>query len=150
MSQSEILGRTFKFPFTLSGRSDIEVTSGNKVIEESLLSLIRTASANDNSRIGGDRIFNRNVGLNLNKWLFISDNVAAREGMKDELKKLELLEPRVRILTRDVVKSPLQPNQWDILLTYQIKATQEIKNLVTPILDKSRNNVINEGEGVQT
>lgn len=135
MSDITIAGRTLKRPFTLDGRTDVETTEGVVSIKQAIETLVLTDASNPVTGQGGERIYNRRVGLNIIRYLFRSDTPMARAGLKAELLKLSVFEPRIVLSENSirVTKDSNRPNVWVIKLRYQIVKTGETRNQVIPI-----------------
>lgn len=138
MSQIDVLGSDLSRNFILEGLTDLQVVSGSRSVKESIETLLLTSASNPNTKDGGERIFNRDVGLNIIRFLFISDSNRARANIINELLKLNDLEPRI-VIDRSgisVNKDILEPNKWIIKLSYYLVDTGLPENRVFPILAK--------------
>lgn len=133
-----ISGTSLQFPFRLTGLSDVEKAEGSASIAASLYSLVNTAAANPLDRTGGQRIYNRAIGVNIYQYLFISDTDVGRAQIRNEFRTLNTYEPRALISDVLVSKNPLKPYQYFIHLQYIEVATQEPRNLVVPVLTPDR------------
>lgn len=140
MTSPQIIGSGIDDSQALESRTDFSLITGNTLIYQSIARLISTNASNPRTGEGGDRIFRRQIGLNLAKFLFSSDTPANRERIRQELFKLDILEPRI-ILNRELIsveKSILEPNKWDIKLSYEIISTGKVENQVFPTFSRSR------------
>jgi phage baseplate assembly protein W len=140
----DLIGTGLTSVFVLEDRSSIELLSGAALIDNSIVTLINTEAANSDSRLGGDRVYNRGIGLNFAQFLFKSDDLDLRTSLINEVNKLPLFEPRIEILNTNVFsdqeRSPagFTPGLLILEITYRIVITSEIRNLIIPILTKDR------------
>jgi len=136
-----IIGTSVSKKLVLKNRTDLETVSGGAVLEESISTILITRSANRKSREGGVRVFRRNIGLNLARFLFKSDNPTIRAQMVQEILRINMFEPRIRFSAQDVQISKdvlIDPYLWNIRIRYTIVSTGETKNQVFPIFAKER------------
>lgn len=132
----DIQGAGIAFPFQLRGLTDIARATGNSAVKSALSSLVLTAASNPQTRAGGQRSYNRRIGVNIYQYLFTYDNPVSQAQIKTELKKLEEFEKRVIISDARVIKDDLNPNLYLIPVMFIYRATMQPDNLVVPILTR--------------
>lgn len=140
----DLIGTGLTSNLVLEDRSSWEVLTGAALLDNSIINLIDTQAANSETRMGGQRVFNRGIGLNFAQFLFKSDDMDLRVGLIEEVAKLSLFEPRIEIVNTEVFSEFEQdprggdPHLLFLKITYRIVITSEIRNLIIPILTKDR------------
>lgn len=140
MGDISLSGQSILRGFALDGRSDLELVSGLPSIKDAIETLLLTDAANSETGVGGERVFNRGIGLNIIRYLFRSDTPINRAGLKAELMRIPEFEPRIRMNESGVqiAKDPLRPTLWVIKLKYEIIVTGETRNQVVPLFTRDR------------
>ncbi len=140
MSDVRVSGVTLSRLFKLNGRTDLEKTTGVRSIKEAIETLMLTNASNPNSGLGGDRVYNRKVGLNIIQYLFRTDTPTNRAALKDELLKIPIFEPRIDLRKSGIIvfRDPSREHVWIIKLRYRILQTGETRNQVTPLFVRER------------
>lgn len=122
----EFLGRGWKFPIEVdktTGR--IKTVSDEEDIRESLLLILNTAK--------GERVMRKDFGSKVNDFVFESLNATHINLLKKEIKKAILeWEPRVTNVKVNVLKDRLKKELINIEIGYQVRATNNLFNLVYP------------------
>lgn len=141
---ASLLGKTIARPLRLSGRSDIETSTGVFSVKQAIETLVLTNAANPSTGEGGDRVFNRSVGINILKFLFVSDSPTARAALKQEILKIREFEPRIIFSSDDVTidKDPLDVHKWIVKISFQILQTGAEENHVIPLFRRERFNEV--------
>lgn len=142
-----VIGKGIKFPVRLKNRTDIELVSGNERIKQKIKILVKTSAANPSTGKGGDRVYNRNVGLNLKQYLFKNDTPTNRAKIVQELLRIPTFEPSI-IITEDmlsVTTDPLNQNKLLLKIGYEIEATGQRDSLVVPLFKRNRFGEITNG-----
>lgn len=135
-----ILGATLSNNPTLEGRSDYELVTGVQVVQESIATLFDTEAANPETGAGGERVYNRNVGLNLKQFLFRNDDAQVRAAIKAEALKINEFEPR-QVTSPEgvrVVTDASGEYRWKVFLTFTLLATNTQYNFVVPLFKRGR------------
>ena len=140
MSNFSIAGTTLSTKFVLTNRTDLDQTSGNISLKQAIGTLLQIDAANEDTGEGGQRIFNRAVGVNILRYLFMRDTPITREGIKREILKIQNFEPRIFIAESGVrvMKDPLRPEVWKIYIKYTVVASGETRNQVVSIFARER------------
>jgi phage baseplate assembly protein W len=122
---TDFLGTGWSFPVRIDGRGGIARSRGERDIEESIWTILRT--------VRGERVMRPNFGSDLGELLF-APNSAATAGLVDHhvREALAFWEPRIDIEDVEVRSDPADSARLSIHLTYLIKATSDRRNLVYP------------------
>ena len=137
---TDYIGTGLSTEMNLTGRSDFERLSGASLLDNSIITLLSTKAANDGTRRGGERIYNRGIGINLAQFLFRADALDLRQEVVEEIRKIEEFEPRIILTTIEVASDKeLRPagfvaGLFIVKISYTIISTGEQRNLVVPIL----------------
>ena len=91
---------------------DLIAIKNQTAISRSLRNLVLT--------LPGERFFNNDVGSRVNDLLFENMDDLTASSIKDEIENtIENYEPRVKLLTTEVVANP-DSNEFDVIITYEI------------------------------
>ena len=91
---------------------DLIAIKNQTAIARSLRNLVLTAP--------GERFFNEELGSKVNMLLFENLDDITASSIKDEIENtIENYEPRVKLLTTEVVANP-DSNEFDVIITYEI------------------------------
>lgn len=127
---ADILGKGIAFPLTVNSRGGIAISQNERKIQESIRFILGTQF--------NERVMRPNFGCNLNSLLFAQNNTAtanlAQFYVEDALR---IWEPR--IIVEDInVENDYENNSLIIKVSYRIKATYELDNLVYPFYLQSQ------------
>ena len=91
---------------------DLIAIKNQTAIARSIRNLVLTAP--------GERFFNNDVGSRVNELLFENMDDLTASSIKDEIENtIENYEPRVKLLTTEVVANP-DSYEFDVVITYEI------------------------------
>jgi len=103
-------------------------------IQDSLKILLGTTA--------GERLMHPKYGLNLQELLFEPMNTTMQTLLKDRLKTVILVyEPRINLLSVDLDTTQLVNGRLNLILNYQVRATNSRFNLVYPFYLNDGNEV---------
>ena len=121
----DIMGVGWRFPIDTDGGGGIALSQHERDIEESIRIILSTAKGERRMRPDfgcgiHDLVFHPN---NTNTWTLIAYNVEEALGW---------WEPRIKVSDVDVHPDPKDPAKLIINIHYQVKATNDMRNLVFP------------------
>lgn len=123
--EQDIFGTGWAFPIGLDGRSGVALTSGLQTIERSIRLILQTAK--------GERVMRPEFGSDLNLLVFAESN-ATTAGSADFYVReaLDMWEPRIEVENVRVDWSQNNQGLMLIEITYRVKQTNDVRNLVFP------------------
>jgi phage baseplate assembly protein W len=130
------LGTGWSFPpeFQAGGAAGVVMTTGEQDIEASLRILFGTAL--------GERFLNPQYGLDMHELMFDSVSTTLKTYLEDRIKTTVLVsEPRINLLSLEIDTSGLLEGRLQILVAYEIRATNSRYNLVFPFYRTDSNEV---------
>lgn len=132
------LGAGISRNFSLEGRTDVELIEGPENVRQAIITIFNT-EASDQQGFGGERIFNRKVGLNIRRFIFASDTPETIAEFKQELMRIQDFVPQIIIDRESLdIQSPvLENHKWLVIFPYTLVATGVRENLIVGILDKT-------------
>lgn len=119
------IGRGWAFPLRVDARGGIALLEGAEDIDASIRMILSTAP--------GERLMRPDFGCQI--WdLVFSPLEPNTFGMMDYAVRRALVqwEPRVELVDVVVKPSPVEDGQVEILISYRVKATNDMRNLVYP------------------
>jgi hypothetical protein len=124
-TNSELLGRGWKYPFTLDERREVALSDGEDDIQEAIRIILSTAF--------GERLMHPDFGCGIHDLVFAPNNTGtaglARYYVEDALIRWE---PRIDIEEVEVQADPAQPERLLISVSYRVRTTDSRYNLVYP------------------
>lgn len=122
---STFIGRGIAFPMRVDHTGSIAMVSGPQDVDRSILMVLATAK--------GERLMRPEFGCAIWDQLFEPINPNTLGAMAHAvLEALEQWEPRVVVEDVRPAPNPEHDGRVDIAITYQIKATNDRRNLVYP------------------
>jgi uncharacterized protein len=122
---SQLLGRGWKFPFTLDERGEVALSSGEVDIQEAIWMILSTAF--------GERLMHPDFGCEIHDLVFAPNDTGtaglARFYVQDALVRWE---PRIDVEEVEVQADPAQPELLLISVSYRVRTTDSRYNLVYP------------------
>lgn len=122
---ADFIGRGITFPMRVDQSGSIAMGNGADDIDANLKVVLITAP--------GERVMRPQFGCRI--WDLVFEPINANtlglmsEAVKDAVSQWE---PRVDLVDVDVEPDPAQPGRVRIHLTYRVKATNDVRNLVHP------------------
>jgi len=129
MNQSDpeksFLGVGWAFPLQLKPTGQIEVALYEEDIRQAIMIIIGTGH--------GERVMRPDFGAGLKQMVFEPVNTTTIALVKNHVEKALInWEPRIDVLEITVSTDPVERNRLDIGVTYRVRATNAIQNLVYP------------------
>jgi phage baseplate assembly protein W len=134
VSEKSFLGRGWSFPPTFSKiASQVLMTTDEEDINKSLEILLSTTI--------GERFLQPLFGCNLEDYVFEAMNATTETAIKVTVKNAVLIfEPRIKLLTIELLDDFLTEGRIDILVDYEVISTNTRFNLVYPFYLNEANN----------
>jgi phage baseplate assembly protein W len=134
VSEKSFLGRGWSFPPTFSKiASQVLMTADEEDINKSLEILLSTTI--------GERFLQPLFGCNLEDYVFEAMNATTETAIKVTVKNAVLIfEPRIKLLTIELLDDFLTEGRIDILVDYEVISTNTRFNLVYPFYLNEANN----------
>ena len=124
-TSSKLLGRGWKFPFTLDERGEVALSDGEADIQEAIWMILSTAF--------GERLMHPDFGCGIHDLVFAPNNTGtaglARFAVQDALVRWE---PRIDVEEVEVQADPAQAELLLISVSYRVRMTDSRYNLVYP------------------
>lgn len=126
VADNDFLGRGLGFPPGIDGETGkFGVSAGEKLIEESIMTILGTAK--------GERVMRPEFGCDIRQLVFAPNNTATATLIDLHIKEALLKwEPRIELTSVNVSPDSSERNRLNIEIDYRIKTTNTKKNLVYP------------------
>jgi phage baseplate assembly protein W len=122
---SEIIGSGLAFPLGVDSRGSMALASGEADIDQAIGLILATAP--------GERPMRPEFGCEVHDLIFDSIDAATVGKMDTAIRNaLDRWEPRVEVQTVDFDLSHAREGKLLIFLTYKVRATNHLRNLVYP------------------
>ena len=121
----EFLGQGWAFPLQFNPRGQIALALGERDIEQSIRIVLET--------VPGERVMRPEFGCQAKQLLFAPKN-AATEGLLIRYveEALTRWEPRVEVVTVNVLDDRSTDGAWLVEINYMIKTTHDTRSIVYP------------------
>jgi hypothetical protein len=121
----EFLGQGWAFPLQFNPRGQIALALGERDIEQSIRIVLET--------VPGERVMRPEFGCQAKQLLFAPKN-AATEGLLIRYveEALTRWEPRVEVVTVNVLDDRSTDGAWLVEVNYMIKTTHDTRSIVYP------------------
>lgn len=130
-SYRSFLGRGWSFPPVFTG-GGVQMTEDEADIDASLRILFGTAP--------GERFLHPDYGLDMHELLFEPLTATLATFLKDRMTPAILIhEPRIRVITLTISEADAIEGRLDIMLEYEVRATNSRFNLVFPFYLRDSN-----------
>ena len=122
----DFIGAGWAFPLRVNGRGGIELSRGERDVEEAIRLILSTPV--------GERRMRPQFGCASVHDLAFATNDPTTHGqiVADVREALELWEPRIQVLDVRAELDPEEPAQVRVELDYRLRATNQRRNLVYP------------------
>ena len=121
----DITGIGWSFPVAIDGGGGIALSQHEQDIEESIRTILSTAK--------GERHMRPNFGCGIHDLVFHPNNTTTWTLVAYEVEEaLGWWEPRIKVTNVDVRSEPDEPAKLITNIQYQVKATNDMRNLVYP------------------
>jgi phage baseplate assembly protein W len=124
--QSDFIGAGWAFPLRVNGRGGIELSRGQRDVEEAIRLILSTPV--------GERRMRPQFGCTAVHDLAFATNDPTTHGqiVADVREALELWEPRIQVIDVRAELDPDEPARVRVELEYVLRATNQRRNLVYP------------------
>jgi phage baseplate assembly protein W len=123
--KSDFLGQAWAFPPRINKAGGIGLAKQENSIEEGILMVLQTAR--------GERRMRPEFGSDLHEFVFAPNNVTTFGRVAQAVREaLARWEPRIIVTEVEVKADPKERHKLLIDVSYQIKATNDRRNLVYP------------------
>jgi phage baseplate assembly protein W len=123
---ADIIGQGWKFPIRVNPQGGIDWSSGPSRIQQAIWIIISTSL--------GERVMRPKFGAGASDFVFESNSSAKRAGLASQIQTaLTTWEPRITINQVTVTASPDQAGLVLAAVTYTIRSTNELFNMVYPL-----------------
>lgn len=124
MAEADFLGKGWKFPVEPEA-GKFAYAEGKESIRESIRIILSTSK--------GERVMRPTFGCNIHDYVFAPNNSATATMLSFYVKEaLRDWEPRIEVQNVTVAPDPVESNQLNIRIDYQIKTSNTSDNLVYP------------------
>jgi hypothetical protein len=121
----EFLGQGWAFPLQFSPRGQIALAIGERDIEQSIRIILET--------VPGERVMRPEFGCRAKELLFAPRNAATQGLLVQYVEQaMARFEPRIDVLSVNVVNDPGRDGTWLVEINYSIKATHDTRSIVYP------------------
>ena len=121
----EFLGQGWAFPLQFSPRGQIALAVGERDIEQSIRIILET--------VPGERVMRPEFGCRAKELLFAPRNAATQGLLVRYVEQaMARFEPRIDVLSVNVVNDPGRDGTWLVEINYSIKATHDTRSIVYP------------------
>jgi phage baseplate assembly protein W len=128
---SNFLGRGLKFPLMVDSDGQIEMSENEQDIRQAIRIILQTAK--------GERVMRPDFGSELHEYVFASINASTIGEIQAAVRKaLVAWEPRIQVLTVEVLPLSGNVGGFQISLDYRIRSTNSAFNLVFPFYVKDQ------------
>ena len=122
---AEIIGSGVSFPLRVDRRGGLALSRDNDDVQEAILLILGTAP--------GERPMRPEFGCGVHDYIFESvDSYALGRIEHEILAALDRWEPRIEVVAIDFDLSNSGRGELLIDITYQLRATNDVRNLVYP------------------
>jgi uncharacterized protein len=122
---SDIIGSGVAFPLRVDRRGGLALSSGEEDVREAIALILGTAP--------GDRPMRPEFGCGIHDYIFESIDAYTLGKIEQEIREaLDRWEPRAEVLDVDVDLSQSADGVLLIDITYALRATNDVRNLVYP------------------
>ena len=124
-SEKSFLGEGWAFPLQVEPTGKIETARYEEDIRQAIIIIIGTGH--------GERLMRPDFGAGLKQLVFEPVNTTTIALVKNTVERaLITWEPRIDALEVSVSTDPAKRNRLDIEVTYRVRATNAVQNLVYP------------------
>jgi phage baseplate assembly protein W len=122
---ADIIGRGVAFPLRVDRRGGIALVAGSDDIDEAITIILGTAP--------GERVMRPEFGCGIHNYIFETMDAYTIGRLEQEIRiALDRWEPRIEVLDVEFDLSNADGGQLMIEISYAIRATNDLRNLVYP------------------
>ena len=124
--QDPLIGGGLKFPVNVNARGGLNMSWGPQRIQDAIRIILSTSP--------GERLMRPTFGAGAQDYVFESNSSAKRAQLAEDIKhSLTLWEPRIELVDVTVAESPRGESSVLVTLSYRIRGTNELQNMVYPL-----------------
>ncbi len=124
-SEKSFLGVGWAFPLQIEPTGKIEAAQYEEDIRQAIIIIVGTGH--------GERVMRPDFGAGLKQLVFEPVNTTTIALVKNTVERALInWEPRIDVLEIAVSTDPVERNRLDIEVTYRVRATNAVQNLVYP------------------
>jgi phage baseplate assembly protein W len=122
---NEMLGRGVSFPLSVDRRGELALVGSEQDVEQAIALILGTAP--------GERPMRPEFGCGVHDYVFDSIDAATVGRMTSEINDaLDRWEPRIEVEDVDFDLTAVDVGTLNINITYRIRSTNQLRNLVYP------------------
>jgi hypothetical protein len=122
---NSILGSGVSFPLSVDRRGDLALVSGEQDVDQAIAIILSTAP--------GERPMRPEFGCGVHDYVFDTIDAATVGRMTVEIRDaLDRWEPRIEVEDVDFDLTEVDAGTLNINITYRIRSTNQLRNLVYP------------------
>ena len=124
--EKDMLGTGWRFPLGVNSRGGLAVSRHERDIEEAIRIILTTGR--------GERHMRPDFGSRINELVFAGNNATTWGLITHYVEEaLGWWEPRIEVMDVDVRPDPRETSQILVNIRYQVRATNDERNLVYPL-----------------
>lgn len=125
MNGSSIIGQGWSFPIKINAKGGLDWSTGPDRIQAAIWIILSTSL--------GERLQLPNFGAGIKDYVFESNSALIRAQLESAISKaLMQWEPRIQVASVQATQSPDQDSLVLVNISYQIRDTNELYNMVYP------------------
>lgn len=125
MSDTGIIGQGWKFPIKVNAKGGLDWSTGSDRIQAAIWIVLSTSL--------GERLMLPDFGAGIKDYVFESNSALIRAKLEVAITKaLTQWEPRIQLVSVQATPSPVQDSLVLVNISYQIRDTNELYNMVYP------------------
>jgi phage baseplate assembly protein W len=122
---SSIIGQGWSFPIKINAKGGLDWSTGPDRIQAAIWIILSTSL--------GERLMLPNFGAGIKDYVFESNSALIRAQLESAISKaLMQWEPRIQVASVQATPSPDQDSLVLVNISYQIRDTNELYNMVYP------------------
>ena len=126
MPDRDFIGRGWAFPVKVNAKGGLSYSSGPARIEDAIWIIVATSV--------GERMMRPAFGGNAHDYVFEPNSALRRADLATQIREaLVKSEPRITVQAVHVDEAPDAPSEVRVGVDYQIRATNELFNVVFPL-----------------
>jgi hypothetical protein len=121
----DFLGRGWRFPVETDNKGDVELSSEERDIEESVRIILGTAR--------GERVMRPDFGCDIHDYVFASASATTLALVETSVREALLRwEPRIAVENVDASNDRVERGRLEIRIDYRVRSSNAERNLVYP------------------
>lgn len=125
MNGTGIIGQGWSFPIKINANGGLDWSTGSDRIQAAIWIILSTSL--------GERLMLPEFGAGIKDYVFESNSALVRAKLESAITNaLTQWEPRIQVVSVQATPSPSQTSQVLVNISYQIRDTNELYNMVYP------------------